>query len=433
MHPEPFVPEIITVHLGYPSSDAKNVDVYFPDYVKNVASSEVYPTWPEEAIVANVHAIVSLALNRIFTEWYRSKGYDFDITSSTQYDMQYVDGRNIFQNISDIVDKIFNIYVRKKGSAEPYFTSFCDGRTVQCDGMSQWGTVPLAEQNLSAFDILKRYYGDNIELVQAPVAPDEESYPGTGLELGSYGPDVTLLQLKLNRISNAFPAIPKIPELDGTFDLPVENAVKAFQKAFNLAETGVVDRSTWYKIMNIYTSVTHLAELSSEGLNLSELPMPYFDVLKVGDSSDTVGRLQYYLSVIGAYYSGIQPSKVDNYFGTVTEESVKSFQKIFGEPETGEVDKDLWYEIENAYEGITEAVPFKLSGYIPLYPGMVLTEGMENKYVKLIQQYLTFINKTYPDIPAVNDTGYYGPITRDAVTAFQRHFGITQRGMIGPV
>ena len=208
--PTPVIPDYITVHLGRPNSPARNVRVPFTDYIKNVASSEIYPTWPENALRANIYAQVSFALNRIFSEYYRSRGYDFDITNSTAYDQAYVDGRDIFSNISKIVDELFNDYVTKGNQIQPYFTEYCDGRTVSCRGLSQWGTVTLANQGRTPYQILQNYYGNDINIVRnAPVKNIPESYPGTLLRLGSVGEDVRTIQRQLNRIRQTSPSIPR--------------------------------------------------------------------------------------------------------------------------------------------------------------------------------------------------------------------------------
>lgn len=265
----PFIPEQITVHLGTPNSDAENVTVNFPDYIKNVASSEIYPTWPESAIRANIYAIISFVLNRVYTEWYRVKGYNFDITNTTQYDQKYIQGREIFENISQIVDEIFNSYVVRDGRIEPLFTAFCNGTTVTCDGLSQWGTVGLAEQGLTPYEILQYYYGDDINIVDnVSVKTNTPSYPGEEMSLGMASNDIKTIQVQLNRISRNYPAIPKIEPINGIYGGSTERAVREFQKIFNLPETGVVNEATWYKIAYIYISVKKLSELNSEGLRL---------------------------------------------------------------------------------------------------------------------------------------------------------------------
>lgn len=206
----PYVPEQITVHLGPPDSDAANVTVSFTDYVKNVASSEIYPTWDESALRANILAIISFALNRVYTEFYRSRGYNFDITNSTAYDQAFVNGRNTFENIDAIVDDIFNSYIRRQGFVEPLAAKFCNGTTVTCEGLSQWGSQSLAEQGYNSVDILRSYYGDDIEIVaNAPVQGLVQSYPGTPLQRGSSGPNVVVVQASLNRVGQNYRPFPR--------------------------------------------------------------------------------------------------------------------------------------------------------------------------------------------------------------------------------
>lgn len=429
----PFIPETITVHLGFPDSNAPDVVVDFAYYVKNVASSEIYPTWNVSALRANIYAIVSFALNRIYTEWYRSRGYDFDITSTTQFDQKFINGREYFENISYLVDELFNDYVRRKGRVEPLFTAFCNGTTTTCDGLSQWGSQYLAERGYNSLEILKYYYGDDIEIVQnAPVRSAMQSYPGIELKNGSFGNDVKYVQVWLNRISRNFPAIPKIPAADGVFDTATEAAVRKFQQVFGLEVTGVVNAATWYKITYIFTSVKRLAELDSEGVRFEEISPQFREELSIGMQSIEVSMLQYYLAVIGAYYEAVMPVEITGYFGEQTERSVKSFQRVFGLPQTGVVDRATRNDIFRAYQGIVESVPPQYT-YVALYPNTVLREGASGESVKIIQQYLTYINRSYPNIPAVSDTGYFGPLTRQSVTAFQRQFGIDPSGIVGAV
>ncbi|MBQ7028296.1 MAG: peptidoglycan-binding protein [Ruminococcus sp.] len=429
----PFIPETISVHLGNPASPAENITVSFPEYIKNVASSEIYPTWPESALRANIYAIVTFALNRIYTEWYRSRGYDFDITSSTQYDQKFIYGREIFQNISYLTDELFNDYVRRINNIEPLFTSFCNGTTSTCNGLSQWGTVSLANQGLTPYEILQNYYGENIEIVKnAPVRTSYPSYPGIVLRLGSGGNAVRSLQVFLNRISTNFPAMPKIPVVDGRFDDATQAAVREFQRIFNLQQTGSVDEATWYRIIFIYASVKRVAELNSEGIRTEDIEILYTEDLKIGMQSNEVSNLQYYLAVIGAYYDAVVPVEITGYFGEKTERSVKSFQKVFGLPQTGEVDRATRIDLYRAYQGIVDSVPPTYTA-VALYPGVILREGVTDNNVRIIQEYLSFINRTYNNIPAVNATGYFGPLTKQSVMAFQRQFGIPPTGVVAGV
>lgn len=429
---EPFIPKTITVHLGSPNEPAQNVTVNFPDYVRNVASSEIYPTWPENSLRANIYVITTFALNRIYTEWYRSRGYDFDITNSTQYDQKFIYGREIFENISILADELFNDYIVRRGYVEPLYAQFCNGTTVTCSGLSQWGTVDLAQRGYTPYQILQYYYGEDIDIIKdAPIEDAKESYPGYVLSPGQQSNEVRDIQIRLNRISRNYPAIPKIPNTDGIFDAATESAVREFQQIFNLPQTGEVDKSTWYKIEYIYTSVKRLAELNSEGLSLEDVSKQYQYELSIGMQSIEVRTLQYYLAVIGAYYAAVQPVDITGYFGEQTEQSVKSFQQVYGLPQTGVVDRQTWEDIYRAYDGINQSVTNVDGSDVILYPGRVLSEGSSGDDVKLLQEYLTFINKTYPNIPAMENTGYFGPVTRSSVLAFQRQFNLPENGIVG--
>ena len=213
----PYIPDSITVHLGRPEQNARNVTVPFLDYVANVASSEIYPTWPENAIRANMYAQISFALNRIYTEYYRSRGYDFDITNSTAFDQSFVEGRDVFDNIRELAALLFNSYISRQGVVEPLSAVYCDGREVTCNGLSQWGTVDLAEQGYTPYEILTYYYGEDIDIVtDVPVGPNRESAPVVPLRLGSVNDDVRVAQIRLNRISAHDPSIPTIVVADGS-------------------------------------------------------------------------------------------------------------------------------------------------------------------------------------------------------------------------
>ena len=216
MAPVPVIPQTITVHLGRPNDEAENITVSFTEYIKNVASSEIYPNWPEAALRANILAQITFALNRVYTEYYPSRGYDFDITNNTQYDQAFVPNGQIFDNISQIVDEIFNNYIVRYGSIVPLYAQFCDGVYTQCSGLSQWGSVRLANQGFTAFEILQYYFGDNIQLVRdAPVANNTPSYPGTPLRRGSFGDDVLTIKRELNTLRRNYPALPPITQLTG--------------------------------------------------------------------------------------------------------------------------------------------------------------------------------------------------------------------------
>lgn len=255
------VPEFVVVHDGVPDdTSAPNYYVRYRDYIKNVVSSEIYATWPESTLYANTLAIMSFTLNRVYTEWYRNKGYNFTITSSTAYDQKFIYGRNIYTNIDQLVDSIFNNYLSRPGVRQPIFTSYCDGDRVTCQGLSQWGSKFLGDQGYSAIEIIHYYYGNDMYINSADaISGVPSSFPGYNLTIGSSGPKVRQMQEQLNRISQNFPAIPKVTA-DGIFGPATANAVKVFQRVFNLPQTGIVDFPTWYEISNIYVAVTRIAE-----------------------------------------------------------------------------------------------------------------------------------------------------------------------------
>ena len=348
----PYVPQQITVHLGPPSSNAENVTVSFQDYVKNSASSEIYPTWDESALRANILAIISFALNRVYTEFYRSRGYDFDITSSTAYDQAFVKGRSFFDNISRIVDDIFNNYLRRPGFVEPLAAKFCNGTTVTCEGLSQWGSQNLARQGYNSVQILRSYYGDVEIIPNAPIRGLTSSYPGTPLRRGSTGPNVVALQVALNRIAQSYPAIPKIATVDGIFGSRTEATVRAFQRIFNLSPDGIVGPATWYAVVRLYTAVTRLSELRSQGQQFYAINWSPPVGLQEGSTGDKVRQLQYMLSVLSEYIPSISPVAVDGIYGSRTRASVLSAQRRFGLPETGRVDAQTWLQIYDQYAGI---------------------------------------------------------------------------------
>ena len=290
--PKPVVPEFITVHSGTPSNDsAPNYKVPYKDYIKNVASCEIYSTWPESTIRSNVYAIISFTLNRIYTEWYRGKGKNYDITNSTAYDHAFDYGRNIYDSISVVVDDIFSSYVRRIGRKQPLLTQYCDGKNVKCPGwMTQWGSKYLGDEGKTPYEILTTYYGNDIELVTAEVVKGSpSSYPGYDLTVGSTGTEVETIQDQLNRIAQNYPLIPK-SAVDGVYGPRTEEAVKVFQSVFNLPQTGVVDYATWYRISDVYVGVTRIAELRSSIKQRTFVPPLSFDIL----NSKQVPKMNYF-------------------------------------------------------------------------------------------------------------------------------------------
>lgn len=430
----PTIPENIVVHLGPPDSDAENITVPFLYYIKNVASSEIFPTWPASSIRANVFAIITFALNRVYNEWYRSKGYDFDITSSTAYDQKFIADREIYDNVGLIVDEIFDSYVRKEGTVGPYFTAFCNGTTVTCDGLSQWGTVSLAENGKNSFEILQNYYGNDIELVtDVPVKDPEFTYPGKPLALGDIGNDVARIELQLNRIADNYPALPKI-NVGGVYGPITQESVRKFQEIFNYEQTGIVDKSTWYAINYIFTSVKELGELSSEGIKYEDLFRPFDTELELGDKGFEVTSLQYYLNLIGNIYSEVDSTEITGIFDKKTEKSVKQFQTLVGLEPTGVAKLTTVRQLENIYEKILKSIPPETAELYPdLYPGFVLSLGSTDPNVTKIQKDLNLISQKDPTIPAVQVTGVYDDQTDRAVRVIQERYNYPITGAIESV
>ena len=367
----PYIPQYITVHLGQPKEAAENVTVTFPDYIKNVASSEVYPTWSEEALKANILAQISFALNRVYTEFYPSRGYDFDITSETQNDQKFIKGRSTFENIDRLVDDMFTTYIRRVGFVEPLAAKFCNGTTSTCDGLSQWGSEAMAQEGADYMSILRNYYGDDIELVNdAPIRDVPNSYPGYPLRQGSSGEDVVVLQAMLNRIGQNYPAIPRLAQVDGIFGPRTEEAVRVFQSVFGLAVDGIVGRGTWYKLVFLYVAVTKLSELVSEGQSFTQVQGPSgIQVLRQGDRGPAVSALQYFLSLIGQYSFNLPTLAIDGIFGPKTKQAVQDFQKAYNLPTTGVVDNATWLKLYDEYVGI--ATTSLANANLPISPSEI--------------------------------------------------------------
>ena len=351
----PYIPETITVHLGAPDAGAENVTVSFSDYVKNVLSSEVYPTWEPAALQANALAVISFALNRVYTEYYRSRGYPFDITSSTAIDQKFINGRNIYENISALVDELFTDYLRRQGYVEPLAAKFCNGTTVTCEGLSQWGSQRLAQQGYNTVQILRSYYGEVEIVANAPIQNYAASSPEIPLRRGSIGPNVVVIQTELNRISQNYPAIPKVPVVDGILGEKTEASLIAFQRIFNLDPDGIVGPATWYALVRLYTAVTSLSELRSQGQRFYTIAWTSSRPIQEGDRGIRVEHLQYMLRVIGAYISAIPQIEVDGIFGPATRNAVLAAQRYFGLPQTGSVDLTTWDEIYDQFDGIENA------------------------------------------------------------------------------
>ena len=428
------IPDYITVHLGAPNdTSAPNVRVPFADYIKNVASSEIYPTWPETALRANILAQISFALNRVYTEFYRARGYDFDITSDTQFDQKYIDGREIFDDISRIVDDVYNDYIIREGTVQPLFARYCNGTTSTCDGLSQWGTVPLAEEGLLPYEILQYYYGDDIGIVfNAPIGQNVPTYPGVPLRLGSAGEDVRTVQRQLNRIGQNYPAIRPVLDDDGIFDIPTEQAVENFQRIFNLTPDGIVGKATWYKIKSIFNAVKGLAELESEGLTPEEVQRVYAELLREGDTGIGVATLQHYLLVLATFDNTLPMVEETGVFGPETTAAVRAFQAQQGLAVDGIVGRQTWNALTRAYDAVIASLP-PTADASELYPGQFLTPGQEGANVRALQVLLERASELRDFMPPVLVDGIYGAQTEAAVRAAQAWADIPQNGVVGPV
>ena len=423
------IPKNITVHLGKPAASARNVTVSFRRYIANVASSEVYPTWPESALRANIHCQISLALNRIYTEWYPSRGYSFNITNSTSYDQYYVHGRTVFDVMVRLTDDIFNTYLRKTGTVNPYYSEYCDGKSVTCPGLKQWGTVTLAKQGKTPLQILKYYYGSNIEIVRTNnIQAIPQSYPGSPLRQGDSGTAVFTLQRQLNRIAKDYPFFGKLT-VDGVFGPRMASTVKTFQRQFNLTADGVVGRQTWYKISYIYVSVKDLAELTSEGETSSGTLSDGSwggTALRTGSTGSAVEQVQFWLNTLAQYESALPSLSVDGRYGAATASAVRAFQRRYGLTVDGVVGRETWNAIYNEFRSIQSD-----NGTPNAYPGTALREGASGQNVRLVQFWLKIAHTVYSRLNDLTVDGKFGAATTAAVKRFQTYFGLTSDGVVG--
>ncbi len=431
----PMIPETVRVHIGPAGTGGDIVEVSFLDYIRNVASNEIYPTWPEQALIANIISQISFALNRIYTEYYPSRGYDFDITSYTGADQSFQTNSTVYENIGDLVDQFFNSYIRRKGSVLPLFAQYCDGINTTCPGLSQWGTVTLAEQGLDYFQILQSFYGEDIELVRnAPIGTTEDSAPSSPLSIGSSGNLVAILQTRLNRISANYPSIPKINPTDGIFGPETENAVLKFQEIFSLNQDGIVGDATWYKVRSVYNAVKRLNELISEGLTFDEVSLQYPEDLRVGSTGLYVSILQYFLNVVATFTEGLNPIPINGIFAENTEALVRSFQRNSGIEETGIVDEETWNVLYETYIGIIESLPpSAFDGVARPFPGYTLRIGFTGQDVTDLQSYINVLATAYNEIPTLTVDGVFGENTRDAVYVIQSLFNLTQDGTVDAI
>ena len=431
----PVVPTEITVHIGSPEEAGKTITVPFPEYIKNVASNEIYPSWPADAIKANILAQISFALNRVYNEWYPSLGYNFDITSSPAYDQTFKEDSQFFENISQIVDDIFNNYIVKGDQVQPLFAAYCDGINTTCDGLSQWGSVELARQGLSPTEILKRYYGNDIRIIyNAPVSPNIPSYPGFPFRLGSAGNYVRQLKVQLNRISNNYPAIPKIEEENIFFTTDMEESVKAFQEIFDLPVTGTVDKATWYEVKYLYNAVKKVADLASEGISIEEVQFPYGETLQVGDTGPYIRPLNYLLNFLSYFDTDIPKLNLSGEeFTEDTKEVVIAFQTSNNIEADGIVDKNTWNALVTSYNQTKGLIPEEYLYYEDkLYPGIFLSLGMTGDDILNLQNFLYIICEKTHQIPGVRVNGTFDELTEESIKAIQKRYNLPENGVVGP-
>ena len=385
-------------------------------------------SWPEEALRANIIAQVSLALNRIWTEWYPSRGYSFNITGSPGYDQAYVNGRTVFAVMERLTAELFSTFVQRSGDAEPYFTEYCDGKTVTCPGMKQWGTVDRAREGMNALQILRYYYGSRVQLVTTDnIAAIPSSYPGSPLRRGSTGTNVRILQKQLSRIARDYPSFGK-PAVTGTFDEVTENSVKKFQKQFSLTADGVVGRATWNKVSFIYVSVKDLAELTSEGETAEGTQSAGGwpgTVLRRGSTGSSVEQVQFWLSDLAQFDSSLVRVTVDGSYGAATERAVRAFQQKQSLTADGAVGQRTWNALYTAWVDAQS----DLGG--TAWPGTALRRGAAGMEVRLVQFWLRLAADNYSALRTVTVDGSYGAATVSAVEAFQTLFGLTADGVVG--
>jgi len=440
--PRVVIPNFVTVHLGRPTVAAQNVRVPFIDYVKNVASHEIFDVWPEQTIVANVYAIVSLTLNRIFTEFYRKRGQNFDISNHTSMDQMYVHHGTIGARISRIVDGIFNNYLAQIGHLEPFLALYNDGVTVNIPGrLSQWGSFHDArDRGMNAWQIIQKYYTQNLELrVCEDFSGPLESWPGSSLAIGSRGVSVETMQRYLNRVLGRY-TNQIINPVDGIFGANTQASVRLFQQIYNLPQTGIIDRATWYQIGRIYGIEKALWEMNSEGIRIGVGTTPPSVIIREGSTGARVTELQFLLDFIGMYYEEIPFVADTGRFDRLTTDAVRAFQQRFGLTADGVVGPNTWRRLYEVYWGIvnntpgpTPTPPPQNPPGMPAYPGSPIRLGASGNAVRQIQHALNRIAQAVPSIPTVPEDGVYGEATRNAIMTFQRVFGLSIDGVVGPL
>ena len=376
-------------------------------------------SWPEEALRANIIAQVSLALNRIWTEWYPSRGYSFNITGSPGYDQAYVNGRTVFAVMERLTAELFSTFVQRSGDAEPYFTEYCDGKTVTCPGMKQWGTVDRAREGMNALQILRYYYGNRVQLVTTDnIAAIPSSYPGSPLRRGSTGTNVRILQKQLSRIAKDYPSFGK-PAVTGTFDEATENSVKKFQKQFSLTADGVVGQRTWNTLYAAWVD-------AQSDLGGTAWPGT---ALRRGAAGMEVRLVQFWLRLAADNYSALRTVTVDGSYGAATVSAVEAFQTLFGLTPDGVVGRSTWNKLKEV--GLAVANKIVAANVAPGQFTTTTRAGSSGTAVRAVQYYLRRLAAYYSDVPRVAVDGKFGAATTRAVKAWQSRAGLTVDGVVG--
>ncbi len=428
----PDIPAYITVHIGEPDDIGENVYVSFPDYIKSVSSMLVDPNMPEEALYAVMYAQVTLALNRIINGVYRKRGYSFDITSDPTYDQAYEYNYPVYDNVNRIADSIFNEYVSRDADSYPIDADICyEG--LRCSGLSVEGSIEMAENGQGYEDILKYYFGRDIYIAKKSEVSGLKNdlallYP---IYPGESGNKVTSLNVALNRIGSNYSTIPKVDFSDDIYGSTTTQAVKEFQRIFDLEQTGIVEKTTYYKLLYVYTSISRLADLVKAGKELSDILPELRSELKYGSVGNTVKLLQYYLSLVSAYESRVPPLQIIGVFGENTYQSVTAFQKIFGLSPDGVVTEEVWEILRSVYTGLYSALPpTSFGGDAYDYFGSILILGSEGADVRYLQEYLKSIGNTYGFLSDVDVSGIFDEKTENAVKEFQKIIGIKDSGVV---
>ncbi len=426
----PVVPTMITVHLGKPDDTTKkNITISFIDYIKNVTCSEIYPTWHSEALKANILAIISFTLNRLYTEWYPSRGYDFDITSHYSYDQTYRENISFYDNISKLVEELFNNYIIKGNQIQPFFARYCDGKTSTCEGLLQWQTVDLANQGKNALEILRYFYGKDIYLIEdASVASNIATYPGVALKLGDVSENLRIIKRQLNRIATNYPALPKFTEIHEYFDIITENIIKNFQDIFDLPINGIIDKATWYKIKYLYTSVKKLSDIYAEGVTEEDIKLKFDAELHEGDTGQEIQALHYYLNVIAYFNPNLPSLELNSTYNKNTKKMIMAFQKEKKLEPTGILNVDTWNQIKETYQSILNNLPKEVLDYVDqIYPGRFLSLGMTGSDVKALQKMLKKANYN------VTVSGCYDSNTELIIKQIQKELKLEENGVTGPL